>query len=246
MKAIILAAGFGHRLRPLTDTIPKPLLPLEEKPLISHTINLLKRHGFLNIVINLHHLGDKIESCLGDGSHLGVRIHYSREDVILGTGGGIRRARPLLEGGPFLVINGDILVDINLRELFEFHQKIGGAATMVLRDDPLKEGYGAVKVDENGRVRDILGRVKAKGKLKKMLFTGIQILEEDIFDCIPETFPSSLTEDAYPELILRGKTVYMWEHRGYFIDMGTHAGYKQAIKDVSQGKINLLLKEKSP
>ena len=120
MKAMILAAGLGTRLRPLTDTTPKPLLPVAGTPLIVWNLLLLKRHGFQDVIINLHHLGSMIEQALGDGSRYGLRIVYSYEPVILGTGGGLKQAEPHFSGEPVLVLNGDTLVEIDLGALWPF------------------------------------------------------------------------------------------------------------------------------
>ncbi len=136
MKAMILAAGLGTRLRPLTNTIPKPLLPIAGTPLIVWNLLLLKQHGFRDVVINLHHLGPMIEQALGNGSRYGLRIIYSREPAILGTGGGIKRAEPHFSGESVLVLNGDTLVELDLGALCAFHQQRDAVATLVLRKDP--------------------------------------------------------------------------------------------------------------
>ena len=121
MKAMILAAGLGTRLRPLTNTMPKPLLPIAGTPLIVWNLLLLKRYGFLDVVINLHYLGPMIEQVVGNGARYGMRITYSREPVILGTGGGIKQAEPYFSGSPVLILNGDTLVEIDLEALCAFH-----------------------------------------------------------------------------------------------------------------------------
>ena len=158
MKAMILAAGLGTRLKPLTNTIPKPLLPIAGTPLIVWNLLLLKRHGFRDVVINLHYLGGMIEQALGNGSRYGLRIIYSHEPVILGTGGGLKQAEPYFCGESVLVLNGDTLVDLDLGALCEFHQQREAIATLVLRKDPEAAQWGLVEMDSDNRIVRITGR----------------------------------------------------------------------------------------
>ena len=137
MKAMILAAGLGTRLRPLTNTIPKPLLPIAGTPLIVWNLLLLKRHGFHDVIINLHHLGPMIEQAVGNGSKYGLRIYYSHEPVILGTGGAIKQAEPNFSGEPVLVLNGDTLFELDLDALYAFHLRSQAAEAGVRSDATL-------------------------------------------------------------------------------------------------------------
>ncbi|HEY5627503.1 MAG TPA: nucleotidyltransferase family protein, partial [Nitrospira sp.] len=177
MKAMILAAGLGTRLRPLTNTIPKPLLPIAGTPLIVWNLLLLKRHGFHDVVINLHHLGPMIEQALGNGSKYGLRIYYSHEPVILGTGGGIKQAEPEFSGGPVLVLNGDTLFELDLGALCEFHQQRKAAATLVLREDDDAARWGLVEVGVDDRIVRITGRGKSDAcATRPRMFAGIHIV----------------------------------------------------------------------
>ncbi|MBI2264863.1 MAG: nucleotidyltransferase family protein [Armatimonadetes bacterium] len=196
MKAMILAAGFGERLRPLTLATPKPLIPVGGVPNIHRILRLLEANGFRDIVVNLHHLGEKIQESVGDGAAFGVRVSYSPEKEILGTGGGIKGAQQLIGDETFLVINGDILISIALTDVVRFHREHGGAATLVVRDDPSLDGYGAIMVDSGGRVRDILRLVDRAPGLLPRLFTGIQVLEPIFFNYLPEPIPASTTRKA--------------------------------------------------
>ena len=159
---MILAAGLGTRLRPLTNTIPKPLLPIAGTPLIVWNLLLLKRHGFHDVIINLHHLGPMIEQAVGNGSKYGLRIYYSHEPVILGTGGGIKQAEPNFSGEPVLVLNGDTLFELDLEALQAFHQRHHAAATLVLRSDPDAARWGVVEVGSDDRIIRITGRGKTE------------------------------------------------------------------------------------
>src|SRR6185295_6426419 len=141
-RAMILAAGRGTRLAPLTHTTPKPLVPVAGRPFIEHILEFLRAGGIREVVVNLHHLGRRIEEHLGDGARFGVRIRYSWEDPILDTGGGIKRAETLLGGAPFVVVNGDSLLELRLAELVEFHRARRGVATMAVRPDADAARYG--------------------------------------------------------------------------------------------------------
>ena len=136
LRAMVLAAGRGTRLAPLTDRLPKPLMPVAGAPLLCHILDFLRAGGIEEVVINLHHLGQLIEQEIGDGTRFGVRVRYSWEPRILDTGGGIKQAEPLLEGEPFVVANGDSLLELSLREVVERHRARGGIATMVVRPAP--------------------------------------------------------------------------------------------------------------
>src|SRR5688572_6733281 len=158
MRAMILAAGFGTRLRPLTNVMPKPLLPVAGTPLIVWNLLLLRRYRFHDVMINLHYLGPMIQQALGDGSQFGLRLEYSPEPVILGTGGGIKQVEPFFNGEPFLVLNGDTLFELDLDTVIAFHREREAAATMVLRRDPEAARWGLVEVGPRDQVIRITGK----------------------------------------------------------------------------------------
>lgn len=239
MKAMILAAGLGTRLRPITNNTPKPIIPVGDRPLIEYLLLLLKKYGIKDIIINLHHLGEKIENALGDGSRWGIRISYSREEIILGTGGGIKKAQAFLSDSAFLVINGDVLIDINIDNLLEFHQRHGGIATMVLRENDNPDLYGSVKIDKDQRVRQILDRpVCTVMDLNSYMFTGIHLIEPKIFQYIPEGQYYSVI-DAYIEMLTKNEVVYGHIMKGHWSDIGTIEGYEKVSDDNRRGVIRL-------
>ena len=246
MKAMILAAGLGTRLRPLTNTIPKPLLPIAGTPLIVWNLLLLKRHGFQDVVINLHHLGPMIEQAVGNGSRYGMRITYSREPVILGTGGGIKQAEPNFSGAPVLILNGDTLVEIDLEALWTFHRQRNAAATLVLRSDPDAARWGLVEVGEDNRIVRITGRGLSEPTVTQpRMFAGIHILHPRLLREIPKGKASSII-DAYVSGIQRNETVLGYDHQGYWSDIGTPERYGQAEHDARAGKIELSHRSLSP
>lgn len=229
-QAMVLAAGFGTRLRPLTLTTPKPLLPLDGCTLIDHQLRYLAAAGIERVVINLHHLGEKIRAHVGDGSRYGVTVHFSGEPEILGTGGGVKRAAPFFEGRPFLVLNADALIDADLTALIEAHQRSGEAATLVLK--PLEDGDAYTPV-----AADAAGYVTAFGS-GPYFFTGLSVVGYEVVASLPSAF-SCLIHDGIVPLMQSGVRVRAQLHEGYFNDLGTPERYEQARRDVASGTLRL-------
>lgn len=236
---MILAAGLGTRLRPLTNTIPKPLLPVGGTPLIVWNLLLLKRHGFHQVVINLHHLGPLIEQALGDGSKFGLRIIYSREPVILGTGGGIKQAESLFSGEPVLILNGDTLVEMDLEAFCDFHRTRQAAATLALRHDSDAARWGLVEVGDKGHILRITGQGRADSvPVSPRMFAGIHIVHPRLLRQVPKGVASSIIE-PYVRAIECGEPVLGYDLLGYWSDIGTAERYAQAERDVRAGLIRL-------
>ena len=239
MKAMILSAGFGTRLRPLTNVVPKPLLPVAGMPLIVWNLLLLKRHRFQDIIINLHHLGPMIEQALGDGTRFGLNLHYSHEAVILGTGGGIKQVEGFFSGEPFLVLNGDTLFELDLDAFIAFHRERDAAATLVVRPDPDAERWGLVEIGSNRRVVSITGRgVPADGPLEPRMFAGIHILHPRLLRAVPQGKESSII-DAYVRGLLEGERIVGYDLDGYWSDVGTPERYAQVEHDAAAGLVDL-------
>ena len=239
MRAMILAAGLGTRLRPLTDALPKPLLPVAGTPLIVWNLLLLRKHGIREVIINLHYLGDLIEKELGDGSTWDMSLAYSHEWTLLGTGGGIKQAQWFFGNEPFLVLNGDTLLELDLGDLMARHREGGGLATMVLREDPEADQWGAVEIDERQHVMRIVGRGRsAASSLGKRMFAGVHVIDPRLLDRVPYGRESSII-DAYVDEIERGGIVLGYTMDGYWSDIGTPERYAGAQRDVETGLINL-------
>ncbi|MCP9452053.1 MAG: NDP-sugar synthase [Nitrospira sp.] len=239
MKAMILAAGFGTRLRPLTEQMPKPLLPIGGVPLIVWNLLLLRRHGFRDVVINLHYLGSMIEQALGDGSRFGLRITYSKERTILGTGGGIKHAEPYFDGEPVLVLNGDTLVELDLDALIAFHWTHRAAATLVLREDNDAAQWGLVEVGLGHRIVRIRGKgLENVGPTVPRMFAGIHILDLRLLQGVPTGAVLSIM-DSYIDAIKQRERVMGYDMCGYWSDVGTLERYRQAERDVEAGLIRL-------
>ena len=188
MKAMILAAGFGTRLQPLTQTVPKPMVPVLNRPLLERTIELLRLANIQDIAVNVHHLPEQVMAHFGDGSRFGVNLHFSREETIMGTAGGIKAAQEFLDGGTFLVINSDIVVDIDLDRVLQFHRESGSCLTLVVRADDSPEKYAPIEIQPDGRIARFIGAQApnvSSGETRRVMFTGIQIMEPEIFSRIP-------------------------------------------------------------
>src|SRR5437879_12831 len=185
MKAMVLAAGLGTRLRPLTETLPKPLLPVAGRPILEWNLLLLKRHGITEAIINLHHLGDQIVRALGDGARFGLRLAYSHEPTLQGNSGGIKTAAHFLMDGPFLVHNGDTLSECDLTALIAAHRASAALATLAVRDDPEASTWGPVTLDAHGRILQINGNpplAEPRAALPPCMFARIHVRERAVLN----------------------------------------------------------------
>ncbi len=212
MRAMILSAGYGTRLWPLTEDRTKPAIPILGKPLVGYVAEYLARYGCDEIVVNLHHRPESVRQALGDGSQFGVKLHYVEEPEILGTSGAMDNARALLDGETFIVVNGKIITDIDLHAAFETHRRSKALATLVLMPNIARERFTIVHTAD--------GLLQSFGSMAKppsedggtdddapLMFTGIQILEPAIFDYIPRAIFSHSTTDVYPQAIERGERI---------------------------------------
>ena len=240
MKAMILAAGLGTRLQPLTDRSPKPLLPLMLTPMVGHLLAQLRCQGVREVVVNGHHLSDRLATWLGDGSRWDVRLTFIHEPEIMGTAGALKNAESLLRGAPFLVVNADVLADIDLQALWTRHRERGALVTMVVRPDPAAHGARPVVIDEHDRVRQINGRpevLHAGPGEEGTIFTGIQIVDPHVLDAISANHFVSTTADTYPHLLQDGQPVLAYRHHGYWLDVGVPERYLQAHWDLLDGAL---------
>jgi NDP-sugar pyrophosphorylase family protein len=227
-KAMLLAAGLGTRLRPLTFETPKPLLPLNGKTLIDYTLGYLAKWGIEEVMVNLHHLGHKIREYVDDGSKYGMIAHYSEELQILGTGGGIKNVQGFFGNDPFVALNGDALLDVDLKALISHHFESNAQATMALK--PLAPGdtYQGVAFDKEGWV-------KGFNSGGKHFYVGLQVLTKDFLNAMPPAGTEfCLIEDSYKPFIESGGKVASFIYDGYFNDVGTPERYEHAKRDAEQ------------
>ncbi len=245
MKAMVFAAGRGERLRPLTERLPKALVPVAGRPMIEYPLLLLRHYGIREIIINLHHLGEQIEAYLGNGKQFGIDVIYSKEPELLDTGGGLLKAKPFLEGETFIVINTDVMIDLPLTELIAFHKKHQATATLVLRPDPDADQFGSMEIDSEGRIYRFLNTTTQPGVPvpgRKLMFTGVQILEPRIFDYMKieragQKFGT--TKDTYPRMIANGERLYGFCFDGFWSDLGTRERIKEAEASLARGRARL-------
>lgn len=237
VRAMILAAGRGERLRPLTDKIPKPLIEVGGRPLIEYAIDCVRRAGIRHVVVNLHHLGEAIRAHLGDGSHLGVSIDYSEEDPVQETGGGIRDARRFLDGHTFVTLNSDTIVDVDLRAVLDFHRAKCATATLVLRKDARMERFGVIATEPDGRIGAFLEhrRPHCRIPLEPFMYTGVQVLEPAVFEDLAESGPFSITKTTYPRMLAAGRPLYGYHYDGTWITVGTPAELAEARRLLDGG-----------
>ncbi len=237
MKAFILAAGVGTRLRPLTFECPKPMIPLLNKPVIEHTINNLKKHNIDSIIMNLHTLPEKIKNYFGNGSKFGINISYSMEETLLGTAGGLKKCKRFFDS-TFVVMSGDGLSNIDLTAAIEFHKKKKSLATMVLKKVDMRFPYGITLTDRRNRIVNFVEKPNWGSIFSDTVNTGIYIFEPEIFRYIPDGF-YDFGHDLWPKLLKLQKPIYAYLMNDYWTDIGNIEEYKQGIKDVLFNKISL-------
>jgi mannose-1-phosphate guanylyltransferase len=235
-RALILAAGFGTRLGTLSDERPKPLLPVCDIPLIRYAVALLRGHGIDEIAVNLHHRGDLIRAELGEG------FYYSEEREILGTGGGIAKiADWLTRGGrdAFVVVNGKIVCDIDVGATLRHHDATGAAATMVLREVPDAEKWGAIHVGDDGRVTRIVGQGMSAPAAHACMFTGVHVLSPRLVARLPATGESDSIRQAYIPALLDGERIEGVRYGGYWHEHSTPERYLQGNWNLLSGSVTL-------
>lgn len=236
MKAVIMAGGEGTRLRPLTSNQPKPMIPLANRPMMEHIVNLLHRHGFDDIVVTVAFLANNIRAYFGDGSEFGVRMVYATEETPLGTAGSVRNAMDELDER-FLVISGDVLTDIDLSAVVERHVERDAMATIGLTavENPLE--FGIVVTREDGSVERFLEKPSWGQVFSDTVNNGIFVLEPSIFDHIPAGRPVDFSGEVFPALLDAGLPIFGHVSEGYWEDVGTLDAYASAHRDVLDGKV---------
>jgi NDP-sugar pyrophosphorylase family protein len=228
MKAMILAAGFGERLWPLTADRTKPALPVLGKPLVGYVAEYLARFGITDIVVNLHHEPDSVRRALGDGHKFGVRLEYIHEPIILGTSGALDNAHSLLDSGTFIVINGKLVTDIDLNAALLHHREQNALATLVLKPNTARERFSIVET-RDGLVTKFAGMPSpvALDSEPPLMFTGIHIMEPRIFDYIPRGIFSDTVVDVYPRAMARGERIVAHVADGLWYELSTLQRYLQ-------------------
>ena len=238
MKAVIMAGGEGTRLRPLTSNQPKPMMPIANRPMMEHIVELLKRHGFDDIVVTVAFQANAIRTYFGNGSEFGVRMVYATEENPLGTAGSVRNAMDELKE-PFLVISGDVLTDIDLAAIVEFHRERKGMVTIGLKamENPLE--FGIVITRDDGSIERFLEKPTWGQVFSDTINTGIYVLEPEVFEHIEAGKPVDFSADVFPRLLDEGIPLFGYVAEGYWEDVGTLDAYIKAHQDVLDAQVAL-------
>ena len=233
MKAMILAAGFGKRLEPLTFMRPKALMPVGNRPVIDRSIGYLKEHGVHDIIVNAHHHHQQVVDHLDKGRPFGLNIQVRVEPEILGTGGGIKNTEDFLDQDPFVVMNADVLTNVDITEAFTVHHQNGNLVTLVVHDC---EPFNQVQVDSQMNVKDIA----TENQASRLAFTGIHIIQPEALNDIPRGTYSNII-DCYRNMIHQGKPIRAYLSEGhYWRDMGTIGNYMAANQESLKGRTSLI------
>ncbi len=250
MKAMILAAGKGTRVRPITYTIPKPMIPILQKPVMEFLLELLRQHGFTQVMVNVSHLADEIENYFRDGQRFGVEIGYSFEGRIvdgklvgeaLGSAGGLRRIQdfyPFFDD-TFVVLCGDALIDLDLTAAVKFHKQRGAIATVVTKEVPRTQvsSYGVVVTDDQGRICSFQEKPKVEEALSTAINTGIYIFEPEVIDYVPPNQVFDIGSELFPKLVEMGAPFYATAMDFQWVDIGKVPDYWHAVRSVLRGEI---------
>ena len=239
-KAMVLAAGLGTRLRPLTDLISKPMAPIVNRPVMEHIIKLLAKHGFKDIVCNLHYFPDEIKNHFRDGSKWGVNIVYSFEEELLGTAGGVKKVEDFFQGQTFLVISGDALTDIDLSNAYDFHKEKKGKATLILTEVEDTTQFGVVILDGEKRIKGFQEKPLSGEAKSNLANSGIYFFEPDIFEYMPPRGQFyDFGKNLFPDLLEKDIPYYGYKHNKYWNDVGSLDEYQQGNFDALEGRVEV-------
>ncbi|MET0817016.1 MAG: NDP-sugar synthase [Solirubrobacteraceae bacterium] len=234
MQALILAGGEGTRLRPLTSRVPKPVVPLVDRPFIAFMIDWLRGHGVDDIVMGCGHLAAGVRNVLGDGSGVGVRLRYVEEPRPLGTGGALKFAESLLDER-FLMLNGDVLTDLDVSAQLALHEARGAQATLALTPVEDPSAYGLVRTREDGEVTGFVEKPSPDQIDTRNISAGIYVLERDVLELLEPGRRASIERDVFPRLV--GDGLYGYVGEGYWLDIGTPERYLQGTADILAGNV---------
>jgi mannose-1-phosphate guanylyltransferase len=241
MQALILAGGEGTRLRPLTSTVPKPVVPLVDRPFIRFMLDWLRSHGVDDVVMSCGHLASGVRNVLGDGSALGIRLRYVEEPRPLGTGGALKYAEPLL-AERFLMLNGDVLTDLDLTAQLEQHERTGATATLALTPVEDPSAYGLVRTLENGEVTEFVEKPSPDQIDTRNISAGAYVLERRVLELLEPDEPASIERDVFPRLV--GDGLYGCVSDGYWLDIGTPERYLEGTFDILEGTVHSSVRER--
>ena len=234
MKALFLAGGMGSRLKPLTDNLPKPMVPIMNKPLLERSMENLRKCGIIEIVISTGYKSKYIEEYFGNGSRFGLKIEYICEDIPLGTGGAIKKTGHLYDD-TFLVLNADILCNMDFTELIKFHKSKSAAVTIAVTRVKNPSAYGVIEYDKSGYAVSFTEKPKADEIKSDYINAGVYVFEPEVLREIPENRPVSVEREIFPALLHKGHKVAVYNGCSYWMDIGTPEKYIQTHDDIMAG-----------
>jgi mannose-1-phosphate guanylyltransferase len=241
MQAVILVGGEGTRLRPLTSTAPKPVVPLVDRPFISFMLEWLKGHGVDDVIMSCGFLATSVRNVLGDGSALGIKLRFVEEPDPRGTAGALKFAQSLLDER-FLMLNGDVLTDIDLTAQIAQHERTGARATLALVPVEDPTAYGVVQLNEDRSVRDFVEKPSPDQIDTNLISAGAYVLEREVLDLVPADQNVSIEREVWPRLI--GEGLYGSPSESYWLDIGTPERYLQGTFDIIEGNVATALQER--
>jgi len=241
MQALILAGGEGTRLRPLTTTVPKPVVPLVDRPFVRFMLDWLRGHGIEDVVMSCGHLASGVRNVLGDGSAFGITLRYMEEREPLGTGGALKFAEPLLDER-FVMLNGDVLTDLDLTAQLDQHESTGAVATLALKPVEDPSAYGLVRTDGDGAVTEFVEKPSPDQIDTSNISAGVYVLERSVLDLLEPEQPASIERDVFPRLV--GDGLYGYVAGGYWLDIGTPERYLEGTFDILEGTVTTSVRER--
>lgn len=241
MQAVILVGGQGTRLRPLTSTLPKPVVPLVDRPFIAFMLEWLREHGIDDVIMSCGFLATSVREVLGDGSDLGIRLRFVEEPDPRGTAGALKLTEPMLDER-FLMLNGDVLTDIDLTSQIAQHEATGATATLALVPVADPTAYGVVILEEDRSVRDFVEKPSSDRVQSNLISAGAYVLERRILDLVPPDRNVSIEREVWPLLV--GAGLYGFPSQSYWLDIGTPARYLQGTFDIIEGNVATSVRER--
>ena len=241
MQAVILVGGQGTRLRPLTSTVPKPVVPLVDRPFISYMLEWLRKHGIDDVIMSCGFLATSVRNVLGDGSGMGIRLRFIEEPDPRGTAGAVKLAEPMLDER-FLMLNGDVLTDLDLTEQIAQHEATGARATLALVPVADPTAYGLVILEQNRSVREFVEKPSSDSVESNLISAGAYVLERDVLDLVAPDRNVSIEREIWPLLI--GDGLYGYPSDSYWLDIGTPARYLQGTFDIIEGNVDTIVRDR--
>jgi NDP-sugar pyrophosphorylase family protein len=239
VKAMVMAAGLGTRLRPLTDFLPKPMMPVANRPVLHHLLNLLRRHDVTEVGVNVHAYPEIIQAYFGDGSSLGVSIEWSHEEELLGTAGGTKKLEEFWGGETILITSGDGLHDVDVTALLGHHRRTGALATLTVKPVGDPSSYGVVILDRDTRVRGFQEKPTRDEARSDLANCGIYVIEAELLDRIPGGTFHDFGNDVWPSLVAANEEVYAYTTMAYWNDVGDLDELRNTILDAVLGHVRI-------